>query len=142
MSYTITREYAPGAAHSVGFMGIDYDLHYTDEIELVVRFADSLEYAALYGSDEAPDDMTYQVLDEWLTTSRAGIAEMWIRNNCPDPDDTDMGNASITDLMTRALYDLGSNFLNGLLGPIDEVSEVLQRINLIYPTNTIYPVTE
>jgi hypothetical protein len=135
MSYTITREYAPGAAHSVGFMGIDYDLHYTDEIELVVRFADSLEYANTYGSDETPNDMTYQILDEWLTTSRAGIAEMWLRNNCPEPeiDSHDPSNNTIVEQMTRALYDLGSNFLNGLIGPFDRADAALQRINLIYP---------
>lgn len=135
MPYTTTRDYEPSAAHALGFMGIDYDLHYTDELELVARFADSLEYAVGYGSDETPDDMTPQILDEWLTTSRAGIAEMWIRNNCPQPalDVHDQSNDVIISQMTRALYDLGSDFLNGLIGPIDEVGEVLSRVNRIYP---------
>ena len=131
MSYTITREYAPARAHELGFMGIDYDLHYQDEIDLVTRFADALEYVGHYQGNETPDDMTYQVLDEWLSPWTVDIAQMWIRNGCPDPED--MTGKTITELMTKALYDLGANLLQGVIGPVNRLDMVLDRIDAIYP---------
>ena len=135
MSYTITRNYNYENAQKLGFMTIDFDLHYFDQRELTERLFDSLAYEYTHGGTQTPGDMVPQLLDEWLTTWTADVATMWIRNNCPQPeiDKDDESNNTIIEQMIRALYDLGSEYLNALIGSGNNVEDALERINAIWP---------
>ena len=135
MSYTITRNYSSDNAQKFGFMSIDFDLHYFDQRELTERLFDSLAYEYTHGGTQSLDDMVPQLLDEWLTTWTADVATMWIRNNCPQPeiDKDDESNNTIIEQMIRALYDLGSEYLNALIGSGNNVEDALERINAIWP---------
>jgi len=141
MSYTITREYEPKFAHAHGFYSVDYDLAYKDQLELVERFADSLEYEFKHGSDQQPSDMIPQIVDEWLTTWDGDIAEMWVNAKCPQPDlhpdYTTRGELPIIQQMITALAELGYEFLHAFVGSTDEVRFTLTKINTIYPTKTM-----
>ena len=139
MSYTITRNYNHDNAQKFGFMSIDYDLHYFDQRELAERLIDSLGYEFAHGGAQGLDDMVLQLLDEWLTTWTAEVAEMWIRNNCPQPeiDSHDESNNTIMEQITRALYDLGSEYLNALIGSGNNVADALDRAGSIWPVETV-----
>jgi hypothetical protein len=139
MSYTITRNYNHDNAQKFGMMLIDYDLHYFDQRELAERLIDSLSYEFSHGGTQSLDDMVPQLLDEWLTTWTADVATMWIRNNCPQPeiDNHDESNNTIAEQMTRALYDLGSQYLNALIGSGNNVADALDRAGSIWPVETV-----
>lgn len=139
MSYTITRNYSSDNAQKFGFMSIDFDLHYFDQRELAERLFDSLAYEYTHGGTQTPGDMVPQILDEWLTTWTADVATIWIRNNCPQPaiDNHDESNNTIIEQMTRALYDSGSDFVYALIGNEDTVKDALERINAIWPVETV-----
>ena len=135
-----TREYDPKAAHASEFYAIDYDIAYKDQLELVDRFVDSLEYELKYDSAERPSDMIHQIIDEWLTTYDTDIAMVWLRAGCPQPelvyDPTGKG-LQIIQQMISALYELGHGFVSALLDGGDTLAGTLEKINTFYP----YPTT-
>jgi len=136
-----TREYDPKAAHASEFYAIDYDIAYKDQLELVDRFVDSLEYELKYDSNQRPSDMIHQIIDEWLTTYDTDIAMAWLRAGCPQPDIhpdyTTKEELPIVRQMISALYELGYGFVSALLDGGDTLAGTLERINTFYP----YPTT-
>lgn len=141
-TYTSTREYNTTQAHEHDFYLIDYDLPYRAKIELVERFADSIEYEIKHDGNQRPTDMIHQIIDEWLTTWDADIAQLWVDAKCPQPDiDLDYTTKSelpILRQMINALFDLASEFMYGLAytDPTDELMATLVKINTIWPVTT------
>jgi hypothetical protein len=133
MTYTTTREYNHKNAQELWFSSVEYDLHYSDQRELAERLFDSLEYAVRYDSTERPSDMIHQITDEWLTTWTGDLAEMWIRNNCPQPDIQGHTSSTIISQMNESLYALGSEYLYGLVGVDDTIENALERVSKIWP---------
>lgn len=131
-----TREYDPKAAHAREFYAIDYDIAYKDQLELVARFADSLEYEVEYDSAERPSDMIHQIIDEWLTTYDTDIVMAWLRAGCPQPelvnDPTGKGSRIIQQMIT-VLAELGYGFVSALLDDDDTLAGTLERINTFFP---------
>lgn len=135
-----TREYDPKAAHAREFYAIDYDIAYKDQLELVGRFADSLEYEVKYDSTERPSDMVHQIIDEWLTTYDTDIAMAWLRAGCPQPeliDGDSMVNHKIIQQMIAVLAELGHGFVWALLDDDDTLAGTLERINTFFPYPTV-----
>jgi hypothetical protein len=137
-TYTTTRELNTEVAHAHEFYSVDYDIAYNDQLELVERFADSLEYEFKYDSNQRPSDMVHQIVDEWLTTGDYAIAEMWLRANCPQPDInldyTTKGELPIIRQMISALYEIGYGFLSALIDSTDDIRATYIKISTIYPT--------
>jgi hypothetical protein len=135
MTYTTTREYDSTVAHGLEFYAIDYTLDYYDQLELVERFADSIEYELKYESTQQPSDMIHQIIDEWLTTNDHAIAEMWLRANRPQPDPNNMV-MTITGQMITALAELGHEWLSALQDDDDTLAGTMERLNTIWPVVT------
>lgn len=139
--YTTARELDTKFAHAHEFYSVDYDIAYKDQLELVARFADSLEYEFKHDGNERPSDMIGQILDEWLTTWTGDIAQMWINANCPQPDIhpdyTTRGELPIVNQMTNALHELGHEFLSALIDVTDQVPATLTKINTIWPEQVL-----
>jgi hypothetical protein len=140
MTYTTTREYDSTVAHGLEFYASDYTLGYSDQLELVERFADSVESALAYdqkygGGAQTPSDIIPQIIDEWLTTGTYAITEMWLRANCPQPDPNNMV-MTITGQMITALAELGHEWLSALQDDDDTLAGTMERLNTIWPVVT------
>ena len=139
-TYTTTRELDTKFAHVHEFYSVDYAIAYKDQLELVERFVDSLEYEFKSDGTQRPNDMIHQIIDEWLTTSTYAIGEMWLRANCPQPDIhpdyTTKGELPIVQQMISALAELGHEFLSALVDNTDDVRATLTKVNTIWPVVT------
>ena len=132
MTYTTTREYDSTVAHGLKFYAIDYTLDYYDQLELVERFADSIEYELKYESTQQPSDMIPLIIDEWLTTGDHASAEMWLRANRPQPDPNNMV-MTIMGQMVAALAELGHEWLSALLDTEETLAGTMARLNTLWP---------
>ena len=139
-TYTTTRELDTKFSHVHEFYSVDYEIAYSDQLELVERFADALEYEFKHDSGQRPSDTIFQIVDEWLTTGDYAIAEMWLRANCPQPDInldyTTKGELPIIRQMISALYEIGQEFLSALVDSTDDVRATLTKVNTIWPVTT------
>ena len=138
--YTTARELDTKFAHAHEFYSVDYAIAYKDQLELVARLADSLEYEFKHDGNQRPSDMIPQIIDEWLTTWTGDLAQMWVDANCPQPDIhpdyTTRGELPIVQQMISALSELGHEFMSALLDETDELLPTLVRINAIWPVTT------